>query len=215
MLERSSEEHQATSAAVVTSLPEFRSLFSSEALSADTQIRVGTICLMFTDLEASTSMYERVGEASAYARVREHFELLRKVVAAEDGTFVKTIGDAVMAVFNEPDRAVVAAFRMHEGIRKDNQVRKPALSLKIGIHQGTCFAVNLNETLDYFGTAVNVAARIQRESHGGDVVITEEVMRDEETQKQLSDLSHDHDEFEVEIRGLSGKRRLHRLTPQL
>ena len=215
MLERSSEEQQATSAAVVTSLPEFRSLFSSEALSADRQIRVGTICLMFTDLEASTSMYERVGEASAYARVREHFELLREVVEAEDGTFLKTIGDAVMAVFNEPDRAVVAAFRMHEGIRKDNQVRKPALSLKIGIHQGTCFAVNLNETLDYFGTAVNVAARIQRESHGGDVVITEEVMRDEETQKRLSDLSHDHDEFEVEIRGLSGKRRLHRLTPQL
>ena len=215
MLERTTAEHQASSAAVVTALPEFRSMFSSEALSADTQIRVGTICLMFTDLEASTSMYERVGEASAYGRVREHFDLLRKIVAEENGTFVKTIGDAVMAVFTEPRRAVVAGFRMHEGILKDNQVRSPALALKIGIHQGTCFAVNLNETLDYFGTAVNVAARIQRESRGGDVVVTDEVMQDEETQKWLADLPHDHGAFEVEIRGLSGKRQLHRLTPKL
>ncbi len=214
MLERRAEAEQATTAALVTALPEFRTLFSSEVLSPDTQVRAGTVCLMFTDLQASTAMYEQLGETSAYARVRQHFELLREVVAASDGTFVKTIGDAVMAVFPDAPAAIEAAFGMHDRIEKDNHERRPPLTLKIGIHQGSCFAVNLNDSLDYFGTTVNIAARVQRESRGRDVVVTDQVYHDPEAQKRLAARPHGHEEFDVQIRGLSGTRRVHRLRPR-
>ena len=103
---------------------------------------------------------------------------------------------------------------MHDKIEKDNRERQPALTLKIGIHQGSCFAVNLNDSLDYFGTTVNIVARVQRESQGGDVVVTDEVYQDPEAQKRLAACPHGHEEFDVHVRGLSGTRRVHRLRPR-
>ena len=167
MLERTSDSDQATTAAFVTTMSEFRSLFASEVLAPDTEVRAGTLCLMFTDLRGSTSLYEKIGDTSAYARVRQHFENLREVVGTHGGTFVKTIGDAVMAAFTDPAGALGAAFDMHDRMRLENEQQTPALTLKIGLHQGPCFAVNMNENLDYFGTTVNIAARVQKESRGG------------------------------------------------
>jgi class 3 adenylate cyclase len=167
---------------------------------------------MFTDLRASTSLYEEIGEAPAYALVRRHFELLGETIAKCEGTIVKTIGDAVMAVFVDPARAVEAAFDMHRTIEADNTVRgEPALALKIGIHHGSCIAVNLNDILDYFGTAVNLAARIQKESRGGDMVLTDEIWSDPTVQEVLGRRSHEHEAIVCEIRGLRGTRTVHRL----
>ena len=85
-----------------------------------------------------------------------------RIVASEAGAVVKTIGDAVMATFPTPDRAVAAALRMREAMHGFNQTRKGEdLLLKIGIHEGPCLAVVLNDRQDYFGTTVNVAARVQ------------------------------------------------------
>ena len=212
MLERSADRHQASTAAEVTTFPEFRSMFSEEVLSPDTEVSAGTLSIMFTDLRSSTAMYEQVGDTSAYARVRQHFEVLRGVVESHDGTFVKTIGDAVMAVFADPARAVGAALLMHKRIEEDNREQTPSLTLKIGIHRGRCFAVNLNKRLDYFGTSVNIAARIQKESRGGDVVVSDEVLGDGEVGRLLESVRHTKESVEVEIRGLSGSRRVHRLV---
>ena len=66
MLERDADRGQVTTAALVTTLAEFRSLFSSEVLAPDTEVRAGTVTLMFTDLRESTSMYESIGDTSAY-----------------------------------------------------------------------------------------------------------------------------------------------------
>jgi len=75
---------------------------------------------------------------------------------------VKTIGDAVMATFATPDRAIAAALRMREAMRMLNEQRKNEdLLLKIGIHEGPCLAVTLNDRQDYFGQTVNIAARVQ------------------------------------------------------
>lgn len=126
-------------------------------------------------------------------RVREHFDLLRKIVTANDGTFIKTIGDAVMAVFTDPVHALGAALEMRRRIERENGDRQPPHTLKIGIHQGACFAVNMNDNLDYFGTAVNIAARIQKNSRGGDVIVTREVFEDTST-KRLKSRSEDFQE---------------------
>ena len=88
--------------------------------------------------------------------------MLNEIVAAEAGAVVKTIGDAVMATFPTPDRAVAAALRMRDAMRALNDGRSGEdLLLKIGIHEGPCLAVVLNDRQDYFGTTVNIAARVQ------------------------------------------------------
>jgi class 3 adenylate cyclase len=83
-------------------------------------------------------------------------------VASEAGAVVKTIGDAVMATFTTPDRALAAALRMREAMTRINADRgNEDLLLKIGIHEGPCLAVRLNNSQDYFGQTVNIAARVQ------------------------------------------------------
>ena len=85
-----------------------------------------------------------------------------EIIAAETGAVVKTIGDAVMATFPTPDRALVAALRIREAMHKLNAKRKSEdLLLKIGIHEGPCLAVTLNDRQDYFGQTVNIASRVQ------------------------------------------------------
>ena len=75
---------------------------------------------------------------------------------------VKTSGDAVMATFPTPDRALAAALRIREAMRTLNNGRSGnELRLKIGIHEGPCLAVVLNNRQDYFGRTVNIAARVQ------------------------------------------------------
>ena len=75
---------------------------------------------------------------------------------------MKTIGDAVMATFPTPDHALAAALRMRDAMRGLNRERqREDLLLKIGIHEGPCLAVTLNERQDYFGQTVNIAARVQ------------------------------------------------------
>ena len=94
--------------------------------------------------------------------VREHFCLLQESVAAEGGAVVKTIGDAVMATFPTPDRGLAAALRMREAMRGLNDAHgREELLLKIGIHEGPCLAVSLNDRQDYFGQTVNIASRVQ------------------------------------------------------
>jgi class 3 adenylate cyclase len=214
MLERDTGNDNAATASMVIAMSEFRTLFSKEVLAPETPISVGAVALMFTDLKGSTSLYEEIGEAPAYALVSRHFDLLRQTIANCDGTLVKTIGDAVMAAFFDPAKAVEAAFEMHLAMNKDNASRgEPVLGLKIGIHHGSCIAVNLNELLDYFGTAVNLAARIQKESKGGDIVVTEEIWQDAHVQEVLAKQKFECETSACTVRGLSGTRNIRRIQP--
>jgi class 3 adenylate cyclase len=140
----------------------FRDIYRTDALDVDQGLKITSLTFLFTDLKGSTALYERVGDLVAYDLVRAHFGLLNDIVAAETGAVVKTIGDAVMATFPTPDRAVAAALRMRDAMRRLSETHEPEdLLLKIGIHEGPCLAVTLNDRLDYFGQTVNVAARVQ------------------------------------------------------
>lgn len=90
-------EKCAATAARVTSLQEFRSLFALEALPAGGQVGVRAVSLLFTDIKGSTQLYEEIGDAPAFTRVRKHFEFLESCIDRHQGAIVKTIGDAVMA----------------------------------------------------------------------------------------------------------------------
>ena len=140
----------------------FRDLYRTETLDVDQRLKILSLTFLFTDLKGSTELYERVGDLTAFDLVRAHFRVLDEIVAGEAGAVVKTIGDAVMATFPTPDRAVAAALRMRDAMRTLNDARGGEdLLLKIGIHEGPCLAVTLNDRQDYFGQTVNIAARVQ------------------------------------------------------
>src|SRR6185503_4189161 len=140
----------------------FRDIYRTDKLDVDQRLKITSLTFLFTDLKGSTDLYERVGDLVAYDMVRAHFRVLHEIVAAQSGAVVKTIGDAVMATFPTPDRAMAAALRMRNampGIKDSSGTEE--LLLKIGIHEGPCLAVTLNDRLDYFGQTVNIAARVQ------------------------------------------------------
>jgi class 3 adenylate cyclase len=135
----------------------FRNIYRTDTLDVDQGLKITSLTFLFTDLKGSTALYDRVGDLVAYDLVREHFRVLNEIVAGQGGAVVKTIGDAVMATFPTPDRALAAALRMRESVK----ALKKDLLIKIGIHEGPCLAVTLNDRLDYFGQTVNIAARVQ------------------------------------------------------
>jgi class 3 adenylate cyclase len=140
----------------------FRDLYRTDTLDVDQRMRITSLTFLFTDLKGSTELYQRVGDLAAFELVRAHFRVLTEIVAAEAGAVVKTIGDAVMATFPSPNRALAAALRMRGAMRHLNEERgHDDLLLKIGIHEGPCLAVMLNDHQDYFGHTVNVASRVQ------------------------------------------------------
>jgi class 3 adenylate cyclase len=140
----------------------FRDIYRADMLDVDQRLKITSLTFLFTDLKDSTQLYDRVGDLVAFDLVRAHFQMLTDIVASEAGAVVKTIGDAVMATFPTPDRAIAAAVRMRDAVRniRDDHKRGDLL-LKIGIHEGPCLAVMLNDRQDYFGQTVNIAARVQ------------------------------------------------------
>src|SRR5213078_1702521 len=186
ILERTAWNDDAATASEVTALQVFRDLFATEALRPGEQISVGTLTVLFTDLKNSTRMYREIGDATAFGRVMNHFDILRQAIADEDGALVKTIGDAVMAVFRHPAAALRAMLRAQQLLALPKDGNQP-LSLKAGIHLGPCIAVTLNERLDYFGSTVNLAARLEGQSSGDDVVISTAVYSDPEVRGLLGD----------------------------
>jgi class 3 adenylate cyclase len=140
----------------------FREIYRTSTLDIDQRLKITSLTFLFTDLKGSTDLYERVGDLVAFDIVKEHFRILQEIIAEESGAVVKTIGDAVMATFSTPDRGLAAALRIREAMRALNEQNKnDDLLLKIGIHEGPCLAVTLNDRQDYFGQTVNIASRVQ------------------------------------------------------
>ncbi len=207
ILERAAWSDDAATAAEVTALQVFRDLFATEALRPGEQISVGTLTVLFTDLKNSTRMYREIGDATAFGRVMNHFDVLKQVIADEDGALVKTIGDAVMAVFRSPAGAVRAMLHAQQRLGSPPEGMSP-LILKAGVHTGPCIAVTLNDRLDYFGSTVNLAARLEGQSTGDDVVISTAVYSDPEVRELLGDPEKglSATRFEMPLKGFDEER---------
>jgi len=165
----------------------FRDLYGAETLELNQRLKITSLTFLFTDLKGSTALYDRVGDLAAFDLVRAHFRVLTEIVAAEAGAVVKTIGDAVMATFPTPGRALAAALRMREAMRSLNEQHgREDLLLKIGIHEGPCLAVMLNERQDYFGQTVNIAARVQNLAASRAIFATGPIVEDPESAHLLA-----------------------------
>ncbi len=171
----------------VTSMQAFRDLFSDQVLRPGDEVELRHVVLLFTDLKDSTALYNAIGDAAAYHTVRRHFAFLADIVRKHEGAIVKTIGDAVMASFVDPTEALEAAIEIQSSVAEFNATETGgAIILKIGLHVGPAIAVTFNDRLDYFGATVNMAARLQGESEGGDIVCSTDLMADPGVAERLS-----------------------------
>ena len=184
----------------------FRDLYKADNLNIDQRLKITSLTFLFTDLKGSTALYERVGDLAAFDLVRAHFRALLDIIASEGGAVVKTIGDAVMATFVRPEQALAAGLRMRKAMEALNEERGTQdLLVKIGIHEGACLAVMLNERQDYFGQTVNIAARVQGQATERAINATEPVVRSPAVMELLAKAGLSPAEKSVQLRGIADK----------
>ncbi|WP_191687910.1 adenylate/guanylate cyclase domain-containing protein [Sporosarcina gallistercoris] len=201
----------ALTAREVTSLQLFRDLLPAEVLAPGMQIGVGKLTILFTDLKDSTQLYERVGDARAYSDVQKHFTSLGSIIRAHEGTIVKTIGDSIMAAFASNIQALYAALEIQSSVSSLNNLLNNPVTIKVGLHEGPVIAVNANGVLDYFGRTVNMAARVQQQSTGGDIVLKKNLFDELDMEESLGTAK----EFSTTLHGMDSPIQLVRLTPIL
>ena len=173
----------------VIAMPIFRELCPEQVLRAGDEVAISRVAVLFTDLKGSTALYEKIGDATAYGLVRDHFGVLAEIVRSHQGIVVKTMGDCVMAAFNEPADAARAALAISRGVEAFNRDHAATpIALKLGLHAGRCIAVTNAGALDYFGGAVNLAARLEAQSDGGDIVLSEAIAGDAAVAPLIADL---------------------------
>ena len=188
----------------------FLDLFATETIVAGEGLAVRRLALLFTDLQGSTALYERIGDMKAFDLVRLHFGYLRECISRNSGALVKTIGDAVMASFVDPLDALRAALEMRARIAQFNaDAGSDLIGLKVGLHAGACLAVTLNDRLDYFGQTVNIAARVQALSGAGEIVVTDDVLSLPGAAELVDGLELERSA--VQLKGIAGGVAVHRL----
>lgn len=194
----------------VIALPAFRRLCPEQLLRPGDDAEIGNVTIMFTDLKGSTQLYQELGDASAYRLVRDHFAFLSERVQRHNGFLVKTVGDAVMAAFHDPADAVRAALAIQDELARFNRDHAEApISLKLGLHAGPCVAVTTADVLDYFGSTVNAASRLEHQCRGGEILLSQAVLADPTARRAIAGRPVIEDE--MTLRGLAAPIRFCRV----
>ena len=131
------------------------------------------VAVMFSDIKGSTAYFEKYGDIAGVMMVHRCTELLKQQIARHSGTFVKTIGDAVMAMFEDCTSAVQTGIGMQSALKHYNSSRAPEeqIRIRIGINYGS----GIVRSNDVFGDVVNVASRVESVAQPEQIVITQSV----------------------------------------
>ena len=132
-------------------------------------LTTGAMTFAFTDIEGSTSRWERHGVAMQEA-VRRHDAILREAITEHSGQVFKTMGDAFCSTFERPENAVAAMIAAQRMLATEDFSAVDGLRVRAAIHSGTADA----REGDYFGPAVNKVARLLAIGHGGQILLTAE-----------------------------------------
>jgi class 3 adenylate cyclase len=187
---------------------EFRDLFSQEYLSTDVQLAVGEQTILFTDIVGSTAFYAAKGDPTAFMEVRKHFAAIQEAVDAHEGAVVKTIGDAVMASFTSPVQAIGAASQIHRCFPAECD--EFPFRVRISLNTGPCIAVKLNANIDYFGSSVNIAAKLQAMACAGDIAMSNETYEAPGVADYLESVNARMEHVSYEIPALGREFEVHR-----
>ena len=158
--------------------------------------------ILFSDVEGSTTLTQRLGDAKARELLREHERMVREALKAHGGSEVKTMGDGFMASFSSATKALECAIAMQRAFAAHNESTDEPIMVRIGLNAGEPIA----EDDDLFGTAVNLAARICAQAEAGQI-LAPIVVRELAAGKQFmfADLG------ETELRGFEDPVRLYKL----
>ncbi|OBK75090.1 adenylate/guanylate cyclase domain-containing protein [Mycobacterium sp. 1164985.4] len=157
----------------------------------------GKMVILFSDIEDSTALNERIGDRAFVRLLGRHDKMVRRHVKKHSGYVVKSQGDGFMVAFAQPDEAVRCSMDVQRSLRRPpNGIR-----VRMGIHMGK--SVRRGE--DLFGRNVAMAARVANEANGGEVLVSE-VVRD--ALADVDDIAFD-DGRDAQLKGFSGSHRLY------
>lgn len=171
---------QPVTALELLGIPAFREHFTQEIPDLRHSVKIRSVTVMFTDLLHSTALYNKVGDLNAYSLVSKHFETAFDTILSNSGGIIKTIGDAVMAIFRQPLPALQTALLLQEKINNlfSGKEYSGGYGLKVGLSQGTALIVNMNEQVDLFGATINLGARVVNLSDEHSIALTRTVYDD-------------------------------------
>jgi len=137
-----------------------------QASGAETPTAGAFRTILFTDIEGSTAMTQRLGDAKAREVLREHERITRECLRAHGGAEVKTMGDGFMASFGSAVKALECAVAIQQAFAEHNESAPERILVRVGLNAGEPIA----EEQDLFGTAVIRAARIAALAQGGEIL---------------------------------------------
>jgi class 3 adenylate cyclase/pimeloyl-ACP methyl ester carboxylesterase len=127
--------------------------------------------VLFTDVEGSTALTQRLGDANARELLREHERIVREALRSHGGSEVKTLGDGFMTSFSSATRALEFSIAMQRAFAQHNEMAEEPIRVRVGLNAGEPIA----EDEDLYGTAVNLAARIAAQAKGGEILASDVV----------------------------------------
>jgi adenylate cyclase len=161
----------------------------------------GRVVILFSDIEESTALNERIGDRAWVKLIGAHDKLIQERVRKREGHVVKSQGDGYMVAFARAEQAVRCSIEVQDALSKDAQRRRhEEIRVRIGIHMGR----SVRRGDDLFGRNVAMAARVAAQAEGGEILVSQTVR---DAVQDCDDVSFD-DGREVELKGFSGSYRL-------
>ena len=157
--------------AVLAAIDEFLPEAEQTPAGAEPGAAGGFCTILFTDVEGSTALTRRLGDAKARAVLRNHERIVREALRAHGGAEVKAMGDGFMASFASATRALECAIAMQRAFAAHSESGEEPIRMRIGLNAGEPIA----EEKDLFGTAVILAARVAARAEGGEILASDVV----------------------------------------
>ena len=162
----------------------------------------GHVVVLFTDIEGSTALNERIGDRAWVKLIARHDEMVQRLVAQHSGHVVKSQGDSFMIAFAQPEQAVRCAIDIQHALTS-RRGRKPQhpIRVRIGVHMGR----SVRRGDDLFGRNVAMAARVAAAAEGGQILISGPVR---DAVKECDDITVGAGR-DAELKGFAGTHRLY------
>ncbi len=171
LLEGESAGYHVDSEAVLDAFDEFLDEGEEAAAGVEAPAAGAVHTILFTDVEGSTALTQRLGDTKAREVLRQHERMVREALKAHGGSEVKTMGDGFMASFSSATKALECAIAMQRAFAEHNESAGEPILVRVGLNAGEPIA----EDDDLFGTAVNEAARITATANGGEILVSDVV----------------------------------------
>jgi eukaryotic-like serine/threonine-protein kinase len=179
-IERMAPKTDALTAARAIGLPAFRSLFPGEILAPEMLAPASSVTFFIARISGIEELQRLQGEANAFQIVQEFLRAVEKVTVTEGGTVVKTFGDLVVTAFAELAGAIRTATTLMAEVRKSPLLK--LIVVQAGVHRGMAYVTTVNDRLDYFGRAVQMAVQLAMLAEPGRLLITSAIASQAESQ---------------------------------